>query len=140
MAWFLSRNYWSSLDHDLMASIWENAISILAGNLNSSPSYLITAVSFPSSFYFFELYSGNSYLSDTFIWWFFSHLGVELEVFSGRVLVQKKGKHGTLFVLLPLDAHKIFRTEKRLFYFRIRTIFSRITPRSHLLTKVSSIQ
>ena len=41
---FLSRNYWSSLDHDLMASIWVKAISILAGNLNSGRSYLITAV------------------------------------------------------------------------------------------------
>ena len=44
---FLSRIYWSSLDHDLMASIWEKwekAISILAGNLNSGRSYLITAV------------------------------------------------------------------------------------------------
>ena len=28
----------------MMASIWEKAISILAGNLNSGPSYLITAV------------------------------------------------------------------------------------------------
>ena len=28
-----------------MASIWEKAISILAGNLNSGCSYLITAVS-----------------------------------------------------------------------------------------------
>ena len=35
----LSRNYWSSL-----ASIWEKSISILVGNLNSVPSYLITAV------------------------------------------------------------------------------------------------
>ena len=34
----------SSLDHDLMASIWEKAISILAGNLNSGHSYIITAV------------------------------------------------------------------------------------------------
>ena len=42
MALFLSRNYWSSLD--LMASIWENVISILTGNLNSGCSYLITAV------------------------------------------------------------------------------------------------
>ena len=41
---FLSRNYWSSLYHDLMAIIWEKAISILAGNLNSGHSYLITAV------------------------------------------------------------------------------------------------
>ena len=41
---FLSRNYWSLLDHDLMASNWEKAISILAGNLNSGRSYLITAV------------------------------------------------------------------------------------------------
>ena len=41
---FLSRNYWSWLDHDLMASFWEKAISILAGNLNSRRSYLITAV------------------------------------------------------------------------------------------------
>ena len=44
MAWFLSRNYWSSIDHGLMASIGEKAISILAGNLNSGRSYLITAV------------------------------------------------------------------------------------------------
>ena len=35
MTCFISRNYWSSLDHDLMASIWEKAISILTGNLNS---------------------------------------------------------------------------------------------------------
>ena len=42
MAWFLI--YWSSLDHDLMASILEKAISILAGNLNSGRSYLITAL------------------------------------------------------------------------------------------------
>ena len=39
MAWFfLSRNYWSSSDYDLMTSIWENTISILAGNLNSGRS------------------------------------------------------------------------------------------------------
>ena len=44
IAWFLSRTYWSILDHDLTASIWEKAILILAGNLNSGPSYLITAV------------------------------------------------------------------------------------------------
>ena len=44
MAWFFPRNYWSLLDHDLMTSIWETAISILAGNLNSGHSYLITAV------------------------------------------------------------------------------------------------
>ena len=36
--------YWSSLNHDLIASISEKAISILAGNLNSSGNYLITAV------------------------------------------------------------------------------------------------
>ena len=46
---FLSRNFWSLLNHDLMASIWEKAISILAGNLNSSRSYLITAVVKPPS-------------------------------------------------------------------------------------------
>ena len=44
LVFFLSRNYWSSLDHDLMASIWEKDISILAENLNSGGSYLITAV------------------------------------------------------------------------------------------------
>ena len=44
LGFFLSKIYWGSLDHDLMASIWEKAISILAGNLNSSRSYLITAV------------------------------------------------------------------------------------------------
>ena len=37
---FLSGHYWNLLDHDLMA----NTISILAGNLNSGRSYLITAV------------------------------------------------------------------------------------------------
>ena len=31
------------LDHDLMASIYEKAISILAGNLNLGCSYLITS-------------------------------------------------------------------------------------------------
>ena len=41
-AWFFI--YWSSLDHVLMASIWEKAILILARNLNSGRSYLITAV------------------------------------------------------------------------------------------------
>ena len=35
---FLSRNYWSSSDYDLITSIWENTISILAGNLNSGRS------------------------------------------------------------------------------------------------------
>ena len=32
------------LDHDLMANIWENIVSILAGNLNSGRSYLTTTV------------------------------------------------------------------------------------------------
>ena len=40
----LNRIYWSSLDHDLTASIWEKAISILAGNLNSGRIYIITTV------------------------------------------------------------------------------------------------
>ena len=44
LGFFLSRIYWSSLDHDLMASIWEKDISILAGNLNLGRSYFITAV------------------------------------------------------------------------------------------------
>ena len=39
MAWFFyPETIGSSLDHDLMASIWEKAISIMAGNLNSSRS------------------------------------------------------------------------------------------------------
>ena len=42
---FLYRNYCSSLDYDLMSSIWEKGISSLAGNLNSGRSYLIIAVS-----------------------------------------------------------------------------------------------
>ena len=41
---FLSRNYCSLLDHDLMASIWKKAISILVGNLNSGRSYFLAAV------------------------------------------------------------------------------------------------
>ena len=41
---FLSKIYWSLLDHDLLAKIWEKAISILAGKLNSGRTYLITAV------------------------------------------------------------------------------------------------
>ena len=44
MVSFLSRNYQSLLDHDLIASIREKAILILVGNLNSGRSYLITAV------------------------------------------------------------------------------------------------
>ena len=31
---FLRRNFWDKLDHDLMASIREKAISIVAGYLN----------------------------------------------------------------------------------------------------------
>ena len=52
---FLSRIYWSSLDHDLMANTWEKAISILMGNLNSGCSYLITAciLRYISGFIFF---------------------------------------------------------------------------------------
>ena len=34
--------------HHLMANIWIKAISILAGNLNSGLSYLITTVTFPT--------------------------------------------------------------------------------------------
>ena len=41
---FLSRDYWSLSDHDLMASIWEKNILILAENLNSGRSYLITTI------------------------------------------------------------------------------------------------
>ena len=41
---FLSRIYWSSLDYDLIARIWETVISFLAGILNSGPSYLTIAV------------------------------------------------------------------------------------------------
>ena len=48
---FLSRIYWSLLDHDLMVSTWEKAISILAGNLNKGRSYLITAVIFEGKMY-----------------------------------------------------------------------------------------
>ena len=40
-----------------MASIWEKAISFLAGNLNSSRSYLITAV-------FFLFFQNNSNAAD----------------------------------------------------------------------------
>ena len=41
---FLSRNYWSLLEHDLMASILEKAILFFWENLNSGRGYLITAV------------------------------------------------------------------------------------------------
>ena len=46
MAWgfFLSRNYRSYLDHDLMANICEKGISVLAGNLNLGLGYHVTAV------------------------------------------------------------------------------------------------
>ena len=44
LGFFLSRNYWSLVR---LASIWEKAISICAGNLNSGRGYLITAVSTP---------------------------------------------------------------------------------------------
>ena len=57
---FLPRNYWSSLDHDLIASIWEKAISILAGNLNSGRSYLITAVQNKFLFSFIFLTDNNA--------------------------------------------------------------------------------
>ena len=38
LVWFFSRIYWRSLDHNLMAGIWEKDISILAQNLNSNRS------------------------------------------------------------------------------------------------------
>ena len=41
---FWSRNYWSSINHPLMANIWEIATLILARNLNAGLSYLITTV------------------------------------------------------------------------------------------------
>ena len=41
---FWSKNYWGQLNHHLMANIWEKAKSILARNLISSLSYLITTV------------------------------------------------------------------------------------------------
>ena len=46
--------FWRLYGFVLLSSIWEKATSILAGNLNSGPSYLITAVprhckSFPSN-------------------------------------------------------------------------------------------
>ena len=44
LGFFLSRSYWSSLDHDLWASTWEKAISIMAWNSNSGRSCLIAAV------------------------------------------------------------------------------------------------
>ena len=40
----------SSLDHDLMVSIWVRAISILADNLNSGRSYNCTGSWFKSEF------------------------------------------------------------------------------------------
>ena len=43
---FLSRNYHH---HPLMAIIWEKVSSILAKNLNSGLTYLITLFSFPST-------------------------------------------------------------------------------------------
>ena len=56
MAWFfLSRNYWSLLDHDLMASIWEKVISILTGNLNSGCSYSITAATISETDYSIQI-------------------------------------------------------------------------------------
>ena len=41
---FCCRNYWSWLNHHLMANIREKVISVLAGNLNLGLSYLITTV------------------------------------------------------------------------------------------------
>ena len=65
---FLSRNCWSSSDHDLMASIWEKA-----GNLNSGRSYLITAVEI-----FFSI------LSDLLTDIFFNDIYVFSHFFQGR--------------------------------------------------------
>mgnify|MGYP006863694615 CR=1 FL=1 len=64
--------------------------------------------------------------------------------FLGEFLYKKRVNIGHFFYkcLRPLDAHEIFRKEKRLFYFRIRTIFSRITPSigPTFFTKLASIQ
>ena len=58
---------------DLMASIWEKAISILAGNLNSGRSYLITTVNllFGMDFtFFFWVNSGQSFLHNQLSYFF----------------------------------------------------------------------
>ena len=70
---FLSRNYWSLLDHDLMASIWEKAISILAGNLNSGHSYLITAVRTMHFIFHLQVEFFSHFQIDNFCHFKFSH-------------------------------------------------------------------
>ena len=76
---FLSRNYWSLLDHALMASIWEKAISVLAGKLNSGRSYLITAI--------YYKYSITIWVFIVWVW-ISSIITLSLILFFGKI-VQK---------------------------------------------------
>ena len=76
---FLSRNYWSLLDHALMASIWEKAISVLAGKLNSGHSYLITAI--------YYKYSITIWVFIVWVW-ISSIITLSLILFFGKI-VQK---------------------------------------------------
>ena len=87
MAWFLSRNYWSLLDHDLMASNLEKAISILSGNLNSGRSYLIAAV--------FEVV--KSVISLTYLY----HI----------LLVCKKALKSALFMFCPMQKKNLRKND-----------------------------
>ena len=56
---FWSRNYWSQLDHHLMAYIWENVILILAENLNLGCSYLIRIVIWAIQIFFLGKKDGS---------------------------------------------------------------------------------
>ena len=99
MTWFFI--YSISLDHDLMASIWEKDISNLAGNLNSSRSYLNTAV----EILIFSM--TKSFSNETYLAWKFSCL--QFREHFGR-----KGSVKCLWVFLmassnsPLKFHYIW--------------------------------
>ena len=64
---FFSRSYWRYLNHHLMANIWEKAILILVGNLNSGLSYLITTVIHGFWIEFAKLFRVNFVDNFTFI-------------------------------------------------------------------------
>ena len=100
---FLSRNYCNLLDHDLMASIWEKDISILAGNLNPGRSYFITAV---LNLYFNFCLTIQCWFNFViaFLFLFFQSriLASELNTSSGVRHFNRRNVQNTMYSIVPI--------------------------------------
>ena len=82
-----------------MVNIWEKAISILAGNLNSGLSYLITAVKSRSIFSKVILHPSFSILQIKQNFWIYNKQVFEQNILSGKTFwgLVKKSKNDSKF-------------------------------------------